>query len=527
MNGEGTADVIIVGSGPAGTSAAWPLLEAGLRVLMLDAADAAVPEPPDASGLAALRVAPDRWRAELGAHGPIALGDQSPKFATPIARAVLGGFAEAAGLTADGFRPVGSLATGGLSRIWGALAQPYDAAELAAFPADRADLALSYGRVARRIGLSGDGEHAPVDGQTCLAEPAARLLARHRALPAEPGFTLSRATNAVLAAPREDRLACNACGLCLHGCARGAIYTSAYELPALRRFAHFTYLPGFRVLRLLEAGGHAVDARRGPSVRRFRAPRIVLAAGTIATSSLALRRLGLAGRPVRLASNPVGGTAFLLPRLIGAALPERSFGLGQLFYRVGLADGLGGAGVIYGADTLPLAAVADRLPLSRPTSLRLARALAPALLLATGYLPGSLSDNTLTAHDEGEAGRVGIVGHQDPRAETELRLLFGTLKRALRKRGLIAVPGSTTILPPGADAHPAATLPMGGTGPNATSDAGELRGCAGVFVVDGASLPTLAATHPTLTIMANADRIGRHIAAATAAEAVAPLSHVG
>ena len=36
-------DVIIVGSGPAGTSAAYPLVQAGLRVLMVDAASTAAP----------------------------------------------------------------------------------------------------------------------------------------------------------------------------------------------------------------------------------------------------------------------------------------------------------------------------------------------------------------------------------------------------------------------------------------------------------------------------------------------------
>ncbi len=71
------------------------------------------------------------------------------------------------------------------------------------------------------------------------------------------------------------------------------------------------------------------------------------------------------------------------------------------------------------------------------------------------------------------------------------------------------LPGSTAILEPGADAHYAGTLPMGGGGSAATTADGELAGAPGLYVVDGAALPTLPATHPTLTIMANADRIGR------------------
>jgi len=62
---------------------------------------------------------------------------------------------------------------------------------------------------------------------------------------------------------------------------------------------------------------------------------------------------------------------------------------------------------------------------------------------------------------------------------------------------------------PGTDAHFAGTLPMGGTGANGTNALGELKGLEGLHVVDGAVLPSLPSKHATLTIMANADRIGR------------------
>ena len=57
------ADVIIVGSGPAGVSAAWPLVEAGLGVLMLDASNALLPASPPHATLANWRADPERWRA--------------------------------------------------------------------------------------------------------------------------------------------------------------------------------------------------------------------------------------------------------------------------------------------------------------------------------------------------------------------------------------------------------------------------------------------------------------------------------
>jgi choline dehydrogenase-like flavoprotein len=79
--------------------------------------------------------------------------------------------------------------------------------------------------------------------------------------------------------------------------------------------------------------------------------------------------------------------------------------------------------------------------------------------------------------------------------------------------GAYAVPGSLTLAAPGADAHAAGTLPMGGAGPAGTDLAGAVAGLPGVHVVDGAALSDLPARHCTLTIMANADRIARLLAA--------------
>ena len=45
-----------------------------------------------------------------------------------------------------------------------------------------------------------------------------------------------------------------------------------------------------------------------------------------------------------------------------------------------------------------------------------------------------------------------------------------------------------------------------------SSQFGEIVGLPGVYAVDGSSLPVLSERSHTLTIMANADRIARHVA---------------
>lgn len=512
------ADIIIVGSGPAGVTAAWPLVEAGLGVLMVDASEGELPSPPQHTSIQAWRDDPERWRDEIGTSGPLAASGMSPKFATPLSRAVLAGFDQVARLETRDFFAVGSIAAGGLSRIWGAFASRYDDTDLARFPGGAAEMARSYRRVIDRIGVS-ESEALPADD--ALTPPVARLARGHRQIPATPGFAITAASNAVLSAPRGQRQGCNACGLCLQSCARGSIYQSADELLQLQAHRNFSYRPGIKVARLSgREGAHIVEGHHRGLAVALRAPVVILAAGTLMTSSLALRRLGLVGRRVRLLTNPVGGAAFLVPGLVGTSLPGRSFGLGQLAYGLETEPGVNAFGVFYGADTLPLAAVADRLPFSRPAALRFARALAPALVLATGYLPGDLSDNWLTVEDDGANGRLQIEGRQGDRADRLLRQTFKSLGRQVRRRGAWMLPGSASALQPGADAHPVGTLPIGGEGPAATDGDGELQGLRGIYVADGAALPVLSARHPTLTIMANADRIGRRVAAQLSAAQV-------
>jgi len=78
--------------------------------------------------------------------------------------------------------------------------------------------------------------------------------------------------------------------------------------------------------------------------------------------------------------------------------------------------------------------------------------------------------------------------------------------------GAVLMPMSFTVGKPGADIHYAGTLPMHAK-PRVgqTDNLGEVVGLPGVHVIDAACLPTLTEKSHTLTIMANADRIGRSI----------------
>lgn len=525
MNGA-DADVVVVGSGPAGVSAAWPLVEAGFFVVMVDAAAFHLPTAPQ-QDVASFRRSGEGWRHAFGDDlAGLALdGDQSPKFATRIGLAVLANDLSPPPIHATNFVAVRSIGQGGLSAIWGAFASTFDDCDLRDFPLSASDLAASYERVAGRLGLSGadddlgsfHGGGLPLQRATWISPIARRLLDRYRELPSSDSFRLGIARNAVATEAMPGREACNRCGLCLYGCARGAIYNAAGDLDRLRNRPNFKYLDHSHVMRLLKTAkaGAAVEIGIGAHRTVMRGRALVLGAGTLNSTSLILGLYSAFGRPVRLLTNPVAASAFLMPSELGRPLPDGGFSLGQLSYRLPLNVAEGYAtGVIYTADTLPFSSLAQKIPLSRPAALRVARAMAPAVLLATLYLPGRFSRNQLTLdRDSSGQPQTLIEGQTTDEAHRLLRGGMRQLARSMRKLGALALPGSFSTTRPGTDAHLAGTLPMAESGgPLTCTPNCEVRPWQDIFVVDGSCLPALPAKHPTFTIMANADRVARTVA---------------
>jgi choline dehydrogenase-like flavoprotein len=307
------------------------------------------------------------------------------------------------------------------------------------------------------------------------------------------------------------------CGLCLWGCRHGSIYNSGFDVAGLRRRPNFAFEAGALVRRIEpSADGHVLRVESRGGVRVVRAARVVLAAGALATTALVFDRLGQLDRPAPLLDNPVAAVAFAVPGMVGRDLPEECFSLAQIFFQVPIGDG-DAAGALYSADGLPLDVFARRMPFTRPAALRLARLLAPALVLGTCYLPSHYSRNTIAVGWTGDRHRLTITGEVTAAARTALNDVRRRLGAGLRRLGALPLPGGFAVARPGSDAHYAGTVPMRREGdafgaPGCGPD-GQVRGAAGLFVADGAALPALPARHCTLTIMANADRIGRALVA--------------
>jgi choline dehydrogenase-like flavoprotein len=523
------ADAIVVGSGPSGVSVALPMLQAGMRVVLLDGGrerDAALPR---GAYHDLRRSSSDQWRTFLGRELEAlrATGPPSPKFAAPGARFAFDGFARSQRVVGRQFAVIGSLARGGLSNIWGAGIACYGEEELAEFPLTAEGLLPAYRRVARRIGVTGFGDDdlggaidhdIPSLEPMRLSENANRLLARYRRRRAAVqgrGLRIGRARTAVLTEPQGERGACALCDMCLWGCREDAIYSATQDLDRMQKLDGLDYRPGTLARSIARsADGFRVAVERGSDLT---ARRLVLAAGALTTTRLVLELQERFDEPVPLLGAPGIGFALCLPERVGSAVSVREFSMGQLSF---LAEGDprlpadDAYGTLFPASGIPGSFVIDRMPLTRPGAIRLFRFLQPALVLGNCFLPGRYSRNT--AHLERDAGggvRLVVQGGTSDDLPQRMDRLKRQITRAFRSLGAFAIPSSFSPIRPGEEIRYAGTLPMRSSpGRGEVDVSGELHGFPGLHIADLSSFPSMSAKHHTLTLMANADRVGHLIA---------------
>ncbi len=511
------AQVVVVGTGAAGVSAAWPLARAGLDVLMIDPGlDMPTPELPNIDYLHARRTddAQSKW---MFAHRLSNLTADSPKFRVPTLANVFSGFAELQKIHTENFTAIGSIACGGLTTAWGAGVAAFSESEMRDWPLPRSALDVHYRSISRRIGISGGSEddlseHFGIEGEAELPLDAVGqyIDGRYhsaRARLSQRDFRLAHARLAVLTKDRGSRRACAQFGLCLWGCPRGSIYKASDDLKDLLKTGNLRHRSGIFAETFRRDGEAYVirflDRRNGQR-GEIRANRILLAAGTLGSAKLALDHLGHIDKPIRFQSTPTAAFALLFPRLIGRP-PSGGTGLAQHWYQLGNdADAV--CGGLFPTTGLPISEFVLRAPFARRLGIVVLSRLLPAMRVGNVFFDGARSDHRLTLRSDGS---LFIQGNLAEGFALHAKSTERKLRTAFRLIGGLAIPGSFKAGALGSDVHYAGTIPMRARPqPGETSADGGLWGAPGVFVVDGSVLPSLPPKSHTLTIMANAERIG-------------------
>lgn len=517
-------DVIIVGSGPSGVSAAYPLVEAGLKVLMVDGGKTATLSPPNTDFYDwrfSDKNQSKRWLAQefsyLSHDGAL-----SPKLKIPSQQYVFDDFQSFNKIQSQNFLSIGSLSVGGLSNAWGCGVACFDESELSSFPFDLSELQNSYDDVVRRIGISGsaDDDMASYMGlMNSLQNPVelnsitTHLLSSYNAkrdVLNKQDFRLGRARLAVLTEDFNNRYGCNSSGNCLWGCDRMSLYSSAYDLSELLVHSNFSYKKGFIVDEIgsndnstFIHGLDQVDNKR----LKFAAKKLCLAAGTLATTRLVMNALNFREK-LKLLSCPTAAFLLFSPKFIGSK-PEQSFGLAHLIFnfKTKINDSIYGG--IFPSGGIPYIEIIKRMPLTTRSRIDTVAFLLGSSILGNLFLPGKYGVAEVSIKKDGilkvESCDDLLIKRKDAYKDCRDMIV-----KNFHKLGFYLLPGSFSLGHSGSDIHYSGTLPMKKKPKiSETSAEGEVSGLRGVYVVDGACLTDLPAKPHTLTLMANADRIAK------------------
>ena len=203
----------------------------------------------------------------------------------------------------------------------------------------------------------------------------------------------------------------------------------------------------------------------------------------------------------------------VFPERLGQVPETSSFGLSQLTltHRDEVTGDLA-YGNMFEATPIPVIDFARHLDFLRPVARRLLHAMRPAMLVGNAFLSCKHTKHTMRLSPD---GRPVVRGGYCDTIDARVRHLHSAVAKTMRRCGVVVMPGSFRLGDPGGDVHYAGTLPMSNEPePWQTDLDGEVAALPGLHVVDGACLPVLPVKAHTLTIMANADRIGRRLAEA-------------
>ena len=535
----GDFDFAVVGSGPTGTTAAQTLVESGAKVLMLDGGrrderygNAVPPE-----NFVDLRKTDENQyryllgeRFESAVYRRLAAGAQL----TPPRRYAVEGAAGFAPLRADGFAPMESLAYGGLGSAWGLLCAAFSDAELELASLPATDMHDAYQTVADRIGISGaagddaqpytyaalSGIQPPVPLDPTAAVLSERYAARRASLQTR-GFHAGRPALALLTQDKDERRATRLRDMDFYDDAEGAAWRPALALDVLRRSPNFAYEGGLLVTRFEETDDAvrvtALDLAAG-TTRTFAARKLVLCSGVLGTARIVLRSLASATQDLPLLCNPYTYVPCVVPRRIGQDMPHENIGLVQLllFHDPDALHRDVAVGTIFSYRALMLFRLLRETPLGvYHARLLLNYLLSGLLIVGIDHPQGPSAGKCVRLErDDGsptrDALRVEFELSDGERRACDAR--ERTFLRVLRELG--AWPIKRVRPPLGSSIHYAGTLPFAQRErPFALDPNGRLHGTRAIYVADGSGFTFLPAKGVTFSLMANAHRIAKRLAA--------------
>lgn len=454
-----TYDVIIVGSGPAGVHAAYPLVKAGIRVALIDGGLDSKQQDNDTTGL----------DSSLTTSNAYDLLRKSTYVFNKTFRLLK---------IRSNIDIIQSLAKGGLSEIWHGICDYLTPSELEKVGLPVLEIQKEYQEIARRIKLQ---LNPRLDSHQKL------LLKTFRARPFRSGT--------------------------MYKVPMSPSYKASVTLDELRSRKNFTYVPNQLVFHLKE-GARSVEVKSfsiDTSVGlRTRADYVILAAGSINTTRILLRSFELFNYKTPFFTKPHYLIACLHLRTLFKRSKMKKTGTGQVVIASkNMTDGLENFFIqFYRANPLAMHKALKYIPLPKVVASTLLFMIQHTLVIADIRFPGIVSRNKFCRLRKG-SGEVGVleIVYKETRGEKNVyKRELRSISRQIRKLGLLPVRTVSDYM----TAHYAGGILYQDTPGMLSTDMNrKLHQARRIYVADSATWKALPAKAPTFTIMANASMVGK------------------
>lgn len=503
-------DVIIVGSGPAGTWAAKQLKTK--NVLVLD-----VGRNPSFSYKDNSQDYYDLKKSEKGF--PILIGNKyeslsnifedylSPKLKAPYMKYINQGTPYSK-IDESGFNSQQSFAMGGLANAWGAGCFRFQDNELRSFPFQSKDLDPYYDILTKEIGISGCADDlTPFYGTTKdLLEPIKKtrqLQKIYEKYLAKKTFFQDRGI--FFGHPRLAYKNYRAQGLDFYLSHNPSIYTPAFTMQEMIEAKKINYQPNIHVTSFKEDTDSVYvfgsDLQTGEKLK-FKGKNLILAMGALNTSKCVLQSRNDFSTELPLLDNNISYVPFLYPRMLGLNWNVENVIGSPMTMVIQRPNDLPIQASVYNVGSVLITDLLPSLPISADFLPSAGKLALPALIVAQVFYPD--------AHSKMNFLKLKKDGHiQLQYTRGEHGVVEGNLIKTFRRIGLFSAGQLVQYPTPGNSFHYAGMFPMK-SNPQSVYECdtnGKLEGTQRVYIADAANFPELPAKNHTFTIMANAMRI--------------------
>ncbi len=527
---------IVVGSGCTGAMAAQTLVEAGVKVLMLDAGNTnetyekLIPE----KDFTAIRQTEENQsdyllgkKFESISWDKIGSGSQL----TPSRKFMLSEVGKFLEVFSETFFPVESLAYGGLGNGWGLGSCVFSDAELKLAGLDSAKMKTAYQTVADRIGISGaqddirnyttsflDNIMSPPSIDSNQQSLRNKYEQKNRWFK-ENNFFLGRSALALITKDLNNRKAYQLNDLDFYSDKGESAYRPWITVNELKKKNNFTYKGGILVKQFKELENGDVEIitwnKEKNEEEIFCTQKLVLAPGVLGTARIVLRSFNKENQILPMLCNPYAYFPCINFSQLGKTFERNTLGFAQLslFHDNNMQGDDIAMASLYSYKSLMLFRIIKEAPVNFRDGISLMNFLMPAFVIMGLHHPEKQGENKTLSLKKDASKITGDSLKAEYRLnekETEkIKSRNNLFRKAMRKLG--AVPVKMIDPGMGSSIHYAGVLPFEKEEKSfSLSPDGRLHGTKNIFVADGSGFRFLPAKGLTLSLMANAHFVAQN-----------------